>query len=136
GLALIIWSRWAPLLSPWADGRPSHVALGVAMLSGSLLMFAGLWTRWVVPFVAATLLVQFYGFGVYLREPGWDSHNTYLLVLMTALLATTPSGRSYSVDRLLAVRRARRDGLAEPEERGDLWGVRLFGLLVALVYFW
>ena len=66
----------------------------------------------------------------------WHAHHTYLLVAAVIYIALTQSERSYSVDRWLAVRRARRLGVQPPSERGNLLGLRLIALQVATVYFW
>jgi hypothetical protein len=57
------------------------------------------------------------------------------LAFSTLLCAFTPCGRSYSLDRWLAVRRAERAAKEPPAERGNVWGLRLVALQVCLVYF-
>lgn len=52
------------------------------------------------------------------------------------LLVFTPCERSFSVDRYLAVRRARAGGHAPPEEVGPLWMRAGFILHLTAIYFW
>ena len=68
------------------------------------------------------------------REP-WTHHHTYLLAVAALLIALTPCGRSYSVDRYLAVMRAGHAGLPPPAERGNLWGLRLIVVQLSVLYF-
>ena len=56
--------------------------------------------------------------------------------MATTCLALTPCGRSFSLDRWLAVRRAQRAGAPLPEEHGNLWALRLIGLQLSAVFFW
>jgi hypothetical protein len=69
------------------------------------------------------------------HEP-WTHHHTFLLTVAPILLAFTPSGGSYSVDRWFAVRRARRLGVAPAPERGPSWGLGLIALQLSSVWFW
>ena len=57
-------------------------------------------------------------------------------MVATCLLALTPCGRSYSVDRWRALQRGIRQKSKLPLERGPLWGTRLIALQISLVYFW
>ena len=51
-------------------------------------------------------------------------------------IALTPCGRSYSLDRWLALRRALKSGFPPPPEVGNLWGLRLIAIQLSMVYFW
>ncbi len=63
-------------------------------------------------------------------------HHTFLLVMAILFIALTPCGRSYSLDRWLALRRAKKLGLPPPSEIGNLWGLRLIAIQLSVVYFW
>jgi hypothetical protein len=52
------------------------------------------------------------------------------------LLALTPCGRSLSLDRVLAVRRAQAEGRDPPPERVLWWQVELFVIAIASVHLW
>jgi hypothetical protein len=77
---------------------------------------------------------MYYWFGLELGREPWTHHHTYVLAAGTFLCALTPCGRSYSLDRWLALRRAERAGRPAPPERGNLWGLRLIALQLSLIY--
>ena len=66
----------------------------------------------------------------------WTHHHTTLLAYAVAMLALTPCGNSLSLDRFLAVGRARRADRPPPSDRGPLWAVPLLGVLTSTVYLW
>jgi hypothetical protein len=55
---------------------------------------------------------------------------------MSVLLAVTPSGRSLSIDRLIELRRARRENREPAPERMPWWQLELFLLTIASLYMW
>lgn len=136
GLAAQAWCRWGRDFLPFRDAQPSHVAIGLAFLVGSLGMFAGFWSRVSTALTGAALLCVYFWIGHHDGDNAYTHHHTWLLTLAICILAMSPCGRSYSLDRYLAVRRAERQGLPEPEERGELWPTRLIATQVSLVYFW
>lgn len=133
-LALVLWARFADELAPYRVRNPEELALGLTFFAGSTLMLLGLWTRIATATTAATLVALFYGFGLHLGRLGWIHHHTYLLMWATILCALTPCGRSLSVDRWRALRRAERDGTPPAPERANLWGMRLCALQLAALY--
>jgi hypothetical protein len=100
------------------------------------MMFVGLWTRVSSAVSALTVAGLVYYFGHFRGIEAWTHHHTSLLMMSTVLIALTPCGRSFSVDRYLAVKRAEKHGVAPPEEHGELWGLRLIQVLLFCVYFW
>lgn len=135
GLALLIWTRWAAEVAPFYNPQPARLILAPALYVATSLMLVGLWTRLAVPAVAL-ITGTMYLYGSLASTSAWAAHHTYLLVIATVYCALTPCGRSYSVDRWLAVRRARRLGLPIPPERGNLLGLRLIALQLSTIYFW
>lgn len=99
-------------------------------------MLLGLWTRAAVPATAAVVGSMYLYGTLFPQANRWHAHHTYLLVAAVVYLTLTPSERSYSLDRWLSVRRARRLGIEPPEERGNLLGIRLIALQLAAIYFW
>src|SRR5262249_12067167 len=89
-----------------------------------------------VALAAACALYLVYWVGWAQGTNAYTHHHTTLLAWSMVWLALTPCGRSYSVDRWLALRKADRTGAALPEERGNIWGLRLMSLKVAAFYFW
>ena len=100
GLVLLIWSRWAGELTLCRDIRLSVILLNSAFFLLTGLMCVGLWTRASSMGTAIIISVMFV-----MRE-SWHHHHTFLLIISTLFIALTPCGRSYSLDRWLALRRA------------------------------
>jgi uncharacterized membrane protein YidH (DUF202 family) len=136
GVALLLWARWGAELRLFEDRSPAGIALALNFFAATTLMLAGLATRLATAWAAGVVLVLYYYFGVHLGRAGWAQHHAYLLAIGTLLCALTPCGRSYSVDRWRAVRRAERRGEPPPPERGNLWGLRLIACQLSLVYLW
>lgn len=105
GLALLLWTRFAADLAPWAAPTPGRILLGASFYLASTLMLVGAWSRWTTAWTGATLLVMVYGVGPRGMEP-WIHHHTTLLAHATTLLAFTACGRSLSLDRWWGLRRA------------------------------
>jgi Vitamin K-dependent gamma-carboxylase len=135
-VAAIVWSRFASELLPYRDLSPDRLALGAAFYLSTAAMFVGWQTRLSTFASAVVLCVMVYGYGRRWGVEPWVHHHTTLLAISTVLLALTPCGRSFSLDRWLAVRRAERGGGPAPAERGELWATRLIALQVSTLYFW
>jgi hypothetical protein len=136
GLALTLWARWASELLLYqhiADGRwPLCIVFFVA----TTLVLVGLWTRLATLLMAGSVLWLVYYVGHIEGHRAYLHHHTTLLAWSCVWLALTPCGKSYSVDRWLALRRAEREGRPTPAETANLWGLRLLSLQVSAVYFW
>lgn len=139
-LVFLLWARWANelvLFREFAtpDGL-AYVLLGINFYAATTLMLIGLWTRFATAWTAVVVGSMVFYFGGSLARVPWTHHHTYLLAAATALCACTPCGKSYSLDRLLAVRRAEAAGTTPPPEVGNLWGLRLMSLQLSAIYFW
>ena len=130
GLVLLIWSRWAGELIFCRDIRPSAILLNSAFFLLTGLMCVGLWTRVSSMGTAILLSIRFIT-----HQPS-QHHHTFLLIISTLFIVLTPCGRSYSLDRWLALRRALKSGVPSPPETGNLWGLRLIAIQLSMVYFW
>ena len=130
GLALLIWSRWAGELIFCRDIRLSAILFSSAFFILTGLMCVGLWTRASTIGTFILLAIRF------LTDRSWHHHHTFLLIASTLLIALTPCGRSYSLDRWLALRRSLQSGFPSPPEVGNLWGLRLIAIQLSTVYFW
>ncbi len=139
-LVVLLWARWANEVVLFRDLASedgfAYFAIGINFYLSTTLMLIGLWTRFATLWAAAVVCTMVFYFGGTLGRESWGHHHTYLLAVSTVLCACTPSGRSYSLDRWLAVRRAREQGKDPPPERGNLWGLRLMTLQVCSIYFW
>lgn len=134
-IPLVVWAEWGyQLILPSARG-PGDVAIGLSVFASTLLLFVGFWSRISALLCAVSLTSAIYFLG-HVAGRDFVHHHTHLMMLSTWLLALTPCGGSYSIDRLLAVQRARRGHLPVPLEHGALWGQRLLCVLVTTVYLW
>lgn len=113
---------------PWA--RVASVLLTLSALSA----FIGYRTRLSLVLV----LSSFYYLHIYHGMFLGDAPLKRGIQLGQALfgLALSPCGRSLSVDRWLAVRRARASGRTPPLEEGPRWTVWLFATSLSVMYFW
>lgn len=133
-LALTLWARFAAEVAPFRARTGVEAAIGVAFYAASTLLLLGLHTRLAAVLCAGSVAAIYYGLGLSLGHTGLVHHHTYLLVVLSVLVALTPCGRSLSLDRWRALRRAAAGGRAPAPERANLWGMRLVGLQLALVY--
>ena len=131
GLVFLLWAELGLMMLPWRSLQPERLFLAACFWISTPLLLAGFRTTFSAAFTAATLLLMFVGYGLYGSEPDFVHHHTWVLVCSAILLVLTPSGRSYSVDRWLALRR----GTAGPEQ-GWTGGMQLIGLLLSAIYFW
>lgn len=127
-LVLLLWARFAESLTL---PRTPSVALSAAFFAATALLLVGLWTRLAAAATAATMLALYFGFGVAQGVHAWVHHHHYLLVVAALLVALTPCGRSYALDRWLELRAGR-----PAPERGPAWALRLVTLQLAAIYLW
>lgn len=135
GLAMLFWSRWAGELLLYMDQSPAGLFLAANFFVATALLFVGYHSRAAAVWTGFVGLAMYYHFGFQLGREPWTHHHTYLLAVAALLVALTPCGRSYSLDRYLAVIRAERAGLPPPAERGNLWGLRLIVVQLSVLYF-
>ncbi|CDX59053.1 conserved membrane hypothetical protein [Mesorhizobium plurifarium] len=134
GLAMLFWSRWAGELLLYRDQSPIGLFLATNFFVATALLFVGYHSRVAAVWTGLVGLAMYYYFGFQLGREPWTHHHTYLLAVAALLIALTPCGRSYSLDRYLAVMRAERASLAPPAERGNLWGLRLIVVQLSVLY--
>ena len=134
GIVLLVWTRWAGELIFQFDTSFSGICLSLNFYLASLLMLLGYKTRLVTMWLAGVLFVMYYHYGVTTGAKPWGQHHTYLLTFLTFLSALTPAGKSYSLDRYLALRSKRKD--VATVEWGNLFGLRLMALQLSALYFW
>ena len=133
---LILWARWANELLPFKRHELDHYVLGLLFFASTFGMVIGFFSR-LSCFVAGlvTLTMVFY-YGYIVGFESWSHHHTTFLAVVTFVLAFTPSGQSFSLDRVLAIRKAEKQGLSWPTEFGNVWALRLIGLQLSAIYFW
>lgn len=135
GLPLIVWTEWGEDLLVLRDLRPPVIAIGLSTFFSTALLFVGYRSRLAALWSALSIYGVIAYLGITLGRP-YVHHHTHMLLLTAFLLALTPCGGSYSVDRWLAVRRARRAGAPVPPEVGPLWGQRLLCVHLSTIYLW
>ncbi|TGP49678.1 hypothetical protein EN802_22160 [bacterium M00.F.Ca.ET.159.01.1.1] len=135
GLAMLFWSRWAGELLLYMDQSPAGLFLAANFFVATTLLFVGYQSRVAAVWTGAVGLAMYHYFGFQLGREPWTHHHTYLLAVSALLIALTPCGASYSLDRYLAVMRAERMGLPPPAERGNLLGLRLIVVQLSVLYF-
>lgn len=135
GLAMLFWSRWSGELLLYRDQSPAGLFLAANFFVATMLLFIGYHSRAAAVWAGSVGLAMYYYFGFQLGREPWTHHHTYLLAVAALLIALTPCGRSYSLDRYLAVAHAARMGVPPPAERGNLWGLRLIVVQLSVLYF-
>lgn len=132
-LALVLWARFSTDLLLYKDLTWRGFGFTAGFFLATTLMLVGYQSR-VASAVSGVIALGFVG----LNPPGrnWSHHHTYILAFATLLVALTPCDRSLSVDRWLAQRAADRRNEPWPEERGNLFGLRLIVFQLATMYFW
>ncbi|TPJ50683.1 hypothetical protein FJ471_29895 [Mesorhizobium sp. B2-7-1] len=135
GLAMLFWSRWAGELLLYRDQSPAGLFLAANFFVATMLLFVGYHSRVAAVWAGSVGLAMYYYFGFQLGREPWTHHHAYLLAVAALLIALTPCGRSYSLDRYLAVAHAERMGVPPPAERGNLWGLRLIVAQLSVLYF-
>jgi hypothetical protein len=137
GLAILIFTRYGALLV--LDHRLDRISVWIvlAFWSSTTAMLFGYRAQWSTLTTALTLLAGRAYFGSLLHDGSWGSnHHVHLLIAATIGCALTPSGRSYSLDRWLALRRCDRRAEPPPLERGRVAALYLIALQLSAVYFW
>ncbi len=134
GVVVLLWSRLA-LNHAWFNALPDRrlLAMYVVFYVASLLMFVGLWTRAAMGALAVFATVELFYDARVLHLADVVSEGEWQVI---ALLALTPAGRSLSVDRWIALRRAEKRGEEPPSEYGPLWGQWLLLVHLSALYFY
>jgi hypothetical protein len=134
GIALMALVRFADELSLFNANNATGAMIGIAFFGCAGAALLGLRARLSTGALGLVILslyaLQKMGAG----HPSWGHHHVYLLAVACLFLSLTDCGRSYSVDRWLALRAAPPGRL--PAEHGRLWGQRLILLQLSALYFW
>lgn len=118
-------------LYDWVD-TPLHFLFASSFYLLVPLVFFGVKTRITLPLLALWSMVWAWSwFGWHEGMKPFQRAGTPLVL---GLLSFTPAGRSFSLDRLLAVRKAEAAGDSPPPERGPYWGHWVLRLHLSLMY--
>ncbi len=134
GLAALAWSEYGRFFRGHVDLNAGRIAVGWCFYLFSTSMFLGLFSRCSALLTGSVLFVAYFKLGYHGYKSELVHHHTYAMNTLVALLALTPCGRSYSLDRWLALRRASGKGMVLPAESGPLWAVPLLSLQVSMIY--
>ncbi len=134
GVAALMWARWASELLLYRDLSGPGLALAAAFFVVTTMLFVGFRSRLAAALAGLVGFTMYFHFGHALGREPWTHHHVYLLSVAALLLALTPCGASYSLDRYFAVRSAEKYGRRPPPERGNLWGLRLIALTLSVLY--
>ncbi|MEP9388167.1 HTTM domain-containing protein [Mesorhizobium sp. KR9-304] len=134
GLAALFWARLANEMILYKDQSAVGLLLSLNFFIATTALMIGFHSRTAALWAGIVGFVVYY-FGQDLGRPPWVHHHTYLLSVAITLLALTPCGKSYSLDRYLAVVRAERNGEPPPAESGNLLGLRLIVVQMSVLYF-
>lgn len=130
-LVLLLWARLADELAVWNQETWAQAGLGVAFFLLTTMALIGWHTRRAMVLLAGVMVLVHFDPGLFAGHAPFQHHHVYLLMAATILCALGPCDRSFSLDRVLALRR----GQARPEQ-GPLLVNRLLLLQLAAVYFW
>jgi hypothetical protein len=131
GVALLIWARFADDLALYHDRDWVWGLLGGSIYLSSFCLLIGFKSRFAALWSGLTIAVAVIYLGVIQKHYSLVHHHVSLLMIFTFLLALTPCGRSFSVDRWRSLK------TANPlPEWGPLWGVHLIALQASAVWFW
>lgn len=134
GAVLLLWSRFAAEWSLFIDIEPWKAALSLAFYLFTPLFLIGWASRWTGLGTAVTALLLSHHVGMTRGFEPYQHHHVVALTIGVALIALLPTGRSWSVDRALALRRSARTGSPPPPERGPTWARHLLTLHVVCIY--
>lgn len=135
--ALLIWSEFGETFRLFESVFPWYkLVLSLVVWVGSSAMLVGASSRLACAVTGAALLVCFLVLGEYGGDDHFRRHHVYTLSFIPILLALTPCGGSFSLDRLRLVRCAQQDNTSAAPEQGDLWAVRLVQMQVVAMYLW
>lgn len=133
---LLVYCEYADQLLLLRDERFAVRAIGLMVLASATMMLLGWKSRIATAWTAISLSLLFVRVGHHYDREYFTHHHSFLLLLCVWILALTPCGASYSVDRWLAVKRAAEAGKTAPAERGALWAQRLLCVNLSTVYLW
>jgi hypothetical protein len=148
GAGALLWTAYASDFVLWQSIPGGHgtnisptvgliwTTAGALFLVGSTMMLVGWRSSLACAMTAAGLGLCYFGLGEAFGIKRFLHHHTQLLTLTCIALAFSPAGRSFSLDRWLALRRARAAGDAPPSERAPLTAQRAICVLVSTIYFW
>jgi hypothetical protein len=136
GLPLIAFAEYGYELLLLRDPRWGVRLIALSMFASMAMLLVGWITRFAAVWASVSLTLVFVVVGQYYERDYFVHYHMYLLLLSTVFLVFAPCGDSYSVDRWLAVRHARRTEKPPPPERGPLWAQRLICVTLSTVYFW
>jgi hypothetical protein len=131
----IIYEFASPFATHRMDQHPEILVLVWVMFIANWFVLFGYKTRWSTAILAISFGILHLYFGRWLMVVPKLQQPVQVFQVI-AVLAIAPSGRSLSIDRALAVRRALREGREPPPERIPFWVLDILAVEVAAIYLW
>jgi hypothetical protein len=125
-LETISWGAFERLYDSWVGLCVVQVAAGLALL----LALLGLWTRWTTALGAVLYLLV----GGMLRQYAWFYHTGLVPLYALIVLALTPCGDAWSVDRWQRRRRGQPVPADDLPRLVDAWSVYAVWVVIAVPY--
>ena len=136
GFACAVIAEWSERMSLFsAPPSLARTAVAFVFFASAWMLLLGAWSR-IAALLSGFTMFFLYSFGESVGVPNPVHHHTWILAACVSLLALTPCGGSFSLDRLRALDAAQRAGRAAPPERGPLWAVPLLSMQATAAYFW
>jgi len=129
-LALLVWAQWAgPMRGIHLMGEIDRLAVSAIFWVVTPFMLLGWYSRTSTAVVGLGLLANHVVSSEFTRFHGVD-RDPWFLVVAVCLLALTPCGAAFSVDRW----RARRRGIAPARAEGALWAWPLLTVHLVIMH--
>lgn len=131
---ILIYQFAGPWASHVADAFTGAMLATWVFFASAFLTMVGYKTRWASAALALSFALLHLYYGVHHEIYKFSKPVQQFQVAV--ILAFTPAGRSLSIDRMLEVRRAKREGREPEAERMPWWLLELFILQICVVYLW
>ena len=135
-IAALCYMRFGPELSLHLAETSFQIVVSLSFFAFVGLMLIGWMARAACAASAGVLAILYLQIGWTEVQPGWTHHHHYMLLIAAVLLSFAPCGRSFSLDAVLARRRAEAAGEAPSEETGPLAVQTLLVLQLCAMYLW
>lgn len=135
-IACVCLAKYAYKMGAWHDTSPTGYLETIVFVTLVCMVFVGFMTRFASMGLAVFGVWLYHFRGVAGEESFFLHHHTAMLLTGIVALALMDSGRSFSVDRWLALRHAEHKGEEPPPERTSLVGHRVIAIQLAITYAW
>ena len=136
GLVFLAWSCFSNHLIIYRTFQsPDRLLIGILFFIFSGMLFLGWKTKFANIGLALILNVLILYFGVKDDFVQLRAHHANLIAMSITWLCFLPSGKSFSLDRYLAISKIKDQKHNFPNEIGEVWALNLIRVQVSVVYF-